>query len=158
MPTAAAKAANILIPGAERRVHQPRPDRVVLLGDAHEAADHTRDDRLRDVLDRGWPVGTGLGSEAELIEQHGVSRSVVREAVRILEHHQVAVQPDHVALDVLDAAIEAPSRGVRGRRGGANRCRRNLAESPSTTASTNGVERPISSWRWNRWRESERYE
>jgi hypothetical protein len=36
----------------ERRVHQPRPDRVVILGDAHEAADHTRDDRLRDVADQ----------------------------------------------------------------------------------------------------------
>ena len=37
------------VAGAERRVHQPRPDRVVLLGDAHEAADHARDDRLGDV-------------------------------------------------------------------------------------------------------------
>ena len=39
------------VAGAERRVHQPRPDRVVLGRDAHEAADDARDDRLRDVVD-----------------------------------------------------------------------------------------------------------
>ena len=37
--------------GAERAVHQRRPDRVVLFGDAHEAPDHARDDGLRDVVD-----------------------------------------------------------------------------------------------------------
>ncbi len=31
-----------------------------------------------------------LGSEAELMEQYGVSRAVLREAVRILEHHHIA--------------------------------------------------------------------
>ena len=36
----------------ERRVHQPGPDRVVLRRDAHEAADHARDDRLGDVGDQ----------------------------------------------------------------------------------------------------------
>ena len=40
------------IAGAERRVHEVRPHRVVLLGDAHEAADHARDDRLGDVGDQ----------------------------------------------------------------------------------------------------------
>ena len=39
------------VAGAEHRVHDPRPDRVVLRRDAHEAADHARDDRLRDVVD-----------------------------------------------------------------------------------------------------------
>ncbi|MET9491234.1 FCD domain-containing protein [Nocardia sp. NPDC006630] len=42
------------------------------------------------VIRRGWPVGASLGSEDELREQFGVSRSVLREAVRLLEHHQVA--------------------------------------------------------------------
>src|SRR5215216_1262110 len=37
-----------------------------------------------------WPVGESLGSEPELREHHGVSRSVLREAVRLVEHHQVA--------------------------------------------------------------------
>src|SRR4029450_9421303 len=37
----------------------------------------------------GCPVGTLLGSEAELMARYDVSRSVLREAVRVLEHHQV---------------------------------------------------------------------
>ena len=43
-----------------------------------------------DVIRRGWPVGESLGSEQALQSRYGVSRSVVREAVRLVEHHQVA--------------------------------------------------------------------
>jgi DNA-binding FadR family transcriptional regulator len=43
-----------------------------------------------DVMRRGWPVGASLGSELDLRERFGVSRSVLREAVRLVEHHQVA--------------------------------------------------------------------
>jgi DNA-binding FadR family transcriptional regulator len=43
-----------------------------------------------DVVARGWPVGASLGSEPELRARHGVSRAVLREAVRLVEHHQVA--------------------------------------------------------------------
>ncbi|MGW7544207.1 FadR/GntR family transcriptional regulator [Streptomyces sp. NPDC054770] len=42
------------------------------------------------VIRRGWPVGESLGSEADLRESLGVSRAVLREAVRLVEHHQVA--------------------------------------------------------------------
>lgn len=42
------------------------------------------------IVMRGWPVGELLGSEQSLIEHYGVSRSVLREAVRLLEHKQVA--------------------------------------------------------------------
>jgi DNA-binding FadR family transcriptional regulator len=43
---------------------------------------------LRDDLERaGWPVGEVIGSESDLIERYGVSRTILREAVRILEHH-----------------------------------------------------------------------
>lgn len=42
------------------------------------------------ILRSGWPVGTSLGSEADLLSHHGVSRAVLREAVRLLEHHQMA--------------------------------------------------------------------
>jgi len=45
---------------------------------------------LMDVVDRGWPVGEVLGSQAELIERYGVSRAVFREAVRLVENQQVA--------------------------------------------------------------------
>ncbi|WP_216898449.1 FadR/GntR family transcriptional regulator [Nocardia alni] len=41
------------------------------------------------VIRSGWPVGDSLGSETELREQFGVSRSVLREAIRLIEHHQV---------------------------------------------------------------------
>src|SRR5687768_15782586 len=43
-----------------------------------------------DVVARGWPVGTVLGSETELLERYGVSRAVLREAVRIVEHSGAA--------------------------------------------------------------------
>lgn len=44
-----------------------------------------------DVIAGGWSVGALLGSENDLIEQYGVSRAVFREAIRLVEHHQVAV-------------------------------------------------------------------
>lgn len=43
-----------------------------------------------DIIRRGWPTGTSLGSEQALQERFQVSRSVLREAVRLVEHHQVA--------------------------------------------------------------------
>jgi DNA-binding FadR family transcriptional regulator len=43
-----------------------------------------------DIIHRGWPVGESLGSEQDLREQFEVSRAVLREAVRLVEHHQVA--------------------------------------------------------------------
>jgi DNA-binding FadR family transcriptional regulator len=43
-----------------------------------------------EVIARGWPVGEVLDSEPVLRERYGVSRSVLREAARLLEHHQVA--------------------------------------------------------------------
>jgi len=45
---------------------------------------------VEDVMALGWPVGQVLGSEAELLERYEVSRAVFREAVRLLEHQQVA--------------------------------------------------------------------
>jgi DNA-binding FadR family transcriptional regulator len=44
----------------------------------------------KDIIDTDWPVGKVIGSERELIERYGVSRAVFREAVRLVEHHQVA--------------------------------------------------------------------
>ncbi|ORB91518.1 FadR/GntR family transcriptional regulator [Mycobacterium persicum] len=43
-----------------------------------------------EVVRRGWPVGASLGSEGALQKRYGASRSVLREAVRLVEHHQVA--------------------------------------------------------------------
>lgn len=43
----------------------------------------------RDIVASGWPVGTSLGFEPELLQRYGVSRAPFREAVRILESHSV---------------------------------------------------------------------
>jgi DNA-binding FadR family transcriptional regulator len=45
---------------------------------------------FREVAAAGWQVGALLGSEAELMRRYDVSRAVLREAVRVLEHHQIA--------------------------------------------------------------------
>jgi DNA-binding FadR family transcriptional regulator len=42
-----------------------------------------------EVVVRGWPVDELLGSEASLIRQHEVSRSVLREAIRLLEFNGI---------------------------------------------------------------------
>jgi hypothetical protein len=79
----------VRVPGAERRVHEPRPDLVVLRRDAHEAADHAADhglghvrdqvaglapvhavqDARRDGADRVLVLGDALGGEAALEER-----------------------------------------------------------------------------------------
>jgi DNA-binding FadR family transcriptional regulator len=49
-------------------------------------------ERVRqDIANRGWPIGEVLGSETELLARYDVSRSVLREAVRLLEYHSIAV-------------------------------------------------------------------
>jgi DNA-binding FadR family transcriptional regulator len=47
-------------------------------------------ERIRDDIHRtGWEVGAWLGTEPTLLERYAVSRSVLREAIRLLEHHAV---------------------------------------------------------------------
>jgi DNA-binding FadR family transcriptional regulator len=46
---------------------------------------------LQDVVADDLPPGTWLGSQTDLIEKYGASRAVFREALRLLEHHQIAV-------------------------------------------------------------------
>ncbi|MFF0818661.1 FadR/GntR family transcriptional regulator [Rhodococcus sp. NPDC003318] len=43
----------------------------------------------RVIIERQWPIGEVLGSETILREQFGVSRSILREAIRVLEHSRV---------------------------------------------------------------------
>ncbi|MCB0996331.1 MAG: FadR family transcriptional regulator [Acidimicrobiales bacterium] len=43
-----------------------------------------------EIAQRGWPIGEVLGSETALRDRFGVSRAVLREAIRILENHGVA--------------------------------------------------------------------
>jgi DNA-binding FadR family transcriptional regulator len=42
------------------------------------------------IAEAGWPLGAVIGSEADLLATYGVSRAVLREAVRLLEHDNVA--------------------------------------------------------------------
>jgi DNA-binding FadR family transcriptional regulator len=46
---------------------------------------------LQDVVADDLPPGTLLGSQTGLIERYGASRAVFREALRLLEHHQIAI-------------------------------------------------------------------
>jgi DNA-binding FadR family transcriptional regulator len=76
------------------RKRGPSRSRLAMLPAAvdrgNKRAEHTAREIFREVTDAGWPVGEPLGSEAELMERYGVSRAVLREAVGVLEHHQIA--------------------------------------------------------------------
>jgi DNA-binding FadR family transcriptional regulator len=48
------------------------------------------DDIERYIIQRGWPIGEVIFSEAELMERYNASRSIVREAARLLEQHTTA--------------------------------------------------------------------
>jgi DNA-binding FadR family transcriptional regulator len=66
-----------------------RPDPADL-GRPHKRGEAVSREILRDILADGWHVGALIGSETELMDRHRVSRAVLREAVRLLEHHGVA--------------------------------------------------------------------
>jgi DNA-binding FadR family transcriptional regulator len=59
-------------------------------GRANKLASILARDIEADIVRRGWAIGESLGSEQALQQRFGVSRSVLREAVRLVEHHQVA--------------------------------------------------------------------
>jgi DNA-binding FadR family transcriptional regulator len=64
----------------------PGPD----AGAADKRAAKIARDIEAEIVRRGWPIGESLGSESALQQRFCVSRSVLREAVRLVEHHQVA--------------------------------------------------------------------
>jgi DNA-binding FadR family transcriptional regulator len=59
-------------------------------GPGNKLAAKIAGDLEAEIVRRGWATGESLGSEHALQERFGVSRSVLREAVRLVEHHQVA--------------------------------------------------------------------
>src|SRR5271165_1596112 len=71
-------------PAASREM--PRPGTDTNAKRAAKVADRI----VEDVMGLGWPVGEVLGSETDLLERYHVSRAVFREAVRLVEHQQVA--------------------------------------------------------------------
>jgi DNA-binding FadR family transcriptional regulator len=60
------------------------------LDDVDKRAERVARELFVQVAQTEWPVGELLGSEADLMARFGVSRAVLREAVRLLEHHQIA--------------------------------------------------------------------
>jgi DNA-binding FadR family transcriptional regulator len=44
----------------------------------------------QEIMAAHWPIGQSLGSEPELLARFGVSRGVLREAIRLLESREVA--------------------------------------------------------------------
>jgi DNA-binding FadR family transcriptional regulator len=75
-----------------RSTRQLLPDRVVLLSQASNGkrAEAVARGLTQAVVGEGMQPGQLVGTERELIEREGVSRAVLREAVRLLEHHQIA--------------------------------------------------------------------
>jgi DNA-binding FadR family transcriptional regulator len=53
-------------------------------------AQRVAEELTQQIVDERWQVGQLIGSEAELLKRFNVSRSVLREAIRVLEHHQIA--------------------------------------------------------------------
>ncbi len=75
---------------ARRPSRRHLADMPEVVGRSDKRAEQTARQIFREVGAAGWPVGELLGSEAELMERYDVSRAVLRESVRVLEHHQVA--------------------------------------------------------------------
>jgi DNA-binding FadR family transcriptional regulator len=74
-----------------RSTRQLLPDGVILGdGEGGKRAEGVARAIAQSILARDLPPGALFGAEAKLIASQGVSRAVFREAVRILEHHQVA--------------------------------------------------------------------
>lgn len=67
------------------------PDQVVLTpSDKRKGAESVARNITLSIVGQNMEPGDFVGSEAELIEREGVSRALFREAVRLLEHHQIA--------------------------------------------------------------------
>ncbi len=59
-------------------------------GPVKKLAEQTSEKIEMKIIEMDWPVGKVIGSEADLLAEYGVSRAALREAIRLLEHHNVA--------------------------------------------------------------------
>lgn len=84
-----ARLRQAMTTGGRQQVPAPGPGRVVGPAAPPRPADLIAARILREIVDRGWPVGESLGFEADLLQQYGIGRAQFREAVRILENHSV---------------------------------------------------------------------
>jgi DNA-binding FadR family transcriptional regulator len=69
----------------------PREPHPFVASGAHKLAAQVARRIEADILASGWQVGSVFGSEGELRERYGISRAVLREAIRLVEHREVAV-------------------------------------------------------------------
>ncbi len=65
-------------------------------------ADRVADDLLRRIVGGTLPVGSLLPKEAELAAEYGVNRSVIREAIKLLEVHRLVRPIKRRGTEVLD--------------------------------------------------------
>lgn len=75
---------------------------IVVAVKALRKADQVAQDLLRQIVSGGLDVGSILPREAELAEQYGVNRSVVREAIKLLEVHRLVRPVRRRGTEVLD--------------------------------------------------------
>ena len=74
-----------------RSTRQLLPDSVVLAQSGQgKGAEVVARNITQTIVTEGLQPGELVGTEPELIEREGVSRALLREAVRLLEHHQIA--------------------------------------------------------------------
>lgn len=72
------------------------------MGDTRRKADLVADDLLRQIVRGTVDVGSVLPREAELAESYGVNRSVIREAIKLLEVHRLVRPIRRRGTEVLD--------------------------------------------------------
>ncbi len=82
----------VLIPSTEpcSRVHALRQKAAQSNGRQVKLAELVAEAMQQEIAALGWPVGTLLGSEAQLMARYRISRATLREAIRQLERHGVA--------------------------------------------------------------------
>ncbi len=73
------------VANAEAGLVQPTPRAL-----SRPRADVVVDGIVKRIVELGWPVGLPLGSEQELMRQYSASRTVLRQSIRLLEHHSIA--------------------------------------------------------------------
>jgi len=77
------EGGNLILSEADRQsIEKFRGDMLGIRRELREVKRALRED----IEAAGWPIDTVLGSEPELILRYDVSRAILREAVRILEH------------------------------------------------------------------------
>ncbi|MCA9605115.1 MAG: FadR family transcriptional regulator, partial [Myxococcales bacterium] len=65
-------------------------------------ADRVADDLLRQIVGGTLEIGSLLPKEAELAAEYGVNRSVIREAIKLLEVHRLVRPIKRRGTEVLD--------------------------------------------------------